>query len=168
MKVVTFFSLLISACSAGNDNSASQTSENSSHEASAGAANGPEEDLRTNLPRDISDLVESRLSDNYWECIEPLEPYSRAEKAPDWVSCQIDEAKVQDVRLNIAYKSLMSRLPQEERTGLRASQRRWLETIGETTSPDNCWKTTPGNLAAVTACELQRITERTIWLENYY
>ncbi|MDQ7997978.1 MAG: lysozyme inhibitor LprI family protein [Luteibacter sp.] len=44
----------------------------------------------------------------------------------DWIGCSRNEFGFQDVRLNAAYRTLLSKLPVEQRSELRASERAWI------------------------------------------
>lgn len=83
------------------------------------------------------------------------------------LNCLGSEIERQDARLNETYRTQMSALAPSLRTGLRASERRWIVQRDEQCRAHAA--EVGGTLASIlySSCILDQTIRRTMWLETY-
>jgi uncharacterized protein YecT (DUF1311 family) len=84
------------------------------------------------------------------------------------LSCNGAENKLQDARLNQAYKKVMARLPPPKQAALRQSERNWIEQR-EAQCREAAGDEGGGSSYAIiySSCMLDETVKRTIWLNDY-
>jgi uncharacterized protein YecT (DUF1311 family) len=109
------------------------------------------------------DAVEARYTPAYQRCLDRPEGQSTL----GMMDCAAAETKIQDARLNAAYRKAMAGLTAEQKPRLQAAQRAWIAfRDAECASyQDDDWGTISKINAAT--CELMMTVKRTIDLENY-
>lgn len=83
--------------------------------------------------------------------------------------CLAAETRVQDARLNQAYKMVMARLPANRREGLRLSERNWIKARDAGCEKQSTEDGLGGDMAIEIQdqCVLDETIKRTIYLEQY-
>lgn len=105
-----------------------------------------------------------RYSADYEECRET------APRGIDLWGCAIEEARIQDRQLNLAYRKLLGRLPGSQAAVVRRGQRAWVaERDRECRAPDlDFGYFDPGGERGSNPwCVIDKTILRTIWLERY-
>ncbi len=119
--------------------------------AAAPAANAP------------SDPVQARYTSAYGKCMDSPDGQSTA----GMIACADAELKIQDTRLNAAYRKALADLNPRQKAKLQAAQRAWIAfRDAECASyQDDDW----GSLSTINAadCVLHMTVQRTIDLEGY-
>lgn len=90
--------------------------------------------------------VEQRYAPNYNKCLNSGQAAEGVTSA--MVECNVAETRIQDGRLNQAYKMVMTRLPANRKDQLRLSERNWIK-------------------ARDAGCILDETIKRTMFLERY-
>jgi len=83
--------------------------------------------------------------------------------------CLAAETRVQDAKLNQAYKMVMARLPANRQQGLRLSERKWIKTRDAGCAKQSTEDGLGGDMAIEMQdqCVLDETIKRTIYLEQY-
>lgn len=107
--------------------------------------------------------IETRYTPALQKCLDSPDGVSTMGQ----IGCIADELKIQDGRLNAAYRKAMGKLTPGQKTKLQAAQRAWIafRDADCAAQQDEDW----GTLSRVIAnqCVLSRTVERTIELEHY-
>lgn len=109
------------------------------------------------------EAIEARYSAAYDRCLNQ----AGGQTTYGMIQCTAAELKLQDGRLNQAYRMAMSDLNDRQKARLKAAQRAWIAFRDADCAAqfDEDW----GSLSRVTAnvCVLQRTVERSLELEAY-
>ena len=109
------------------------------------------------------EAMEARYSPAYDRCLDQ----PGGQTTYGMIQCTAEELKVQDGRLNQAYRVAMADLNDRQKARLKTAQRAWIAFRDADCAAqfDEDW----GTLSRVTAnmCVLQRTVERTLELEAY-
>ena len=111
----------------------------------------------------VPDPVEARYTPGYQRCLDAPEGQSTY----GMVECAAGELKIQDARLNTAYRKAMAGLNARQKTKLQAAQRAWIAFRDAECAAyqDEDW----GTISRIDAanCVLTMTVKRTIDLEGY-
>ncbi|NBU26735.1 MAG: lysozyme inhibitor LprI family protein [Caulobacteraceae bacterium] len=109
------------------------------------------------------EAIEARYSPAYGRCLES----PGGQSTYGMIECTAAELKLQDRRLNQAYRVAMADLNDRQKARLKTAQRAWIAFRDADCAAqfDEDW----GSLARISAnvCVLQRTVERTLELEAY-
>lgn len=112
------------------------------------------------------DQIEARYSAAFNECMGSGDAARGV--TPAMLACISDEYKVQDTRLNQAYKMVTKRLNASRKAKLRESERQWIKTRDATCKQARD-SYDGGSMAPIVwgTCRTNETIKRTMWLENY-
>lgn len=111
--------------------------------------------------------VEQRYTPTYNRCLNTGEAAQGATFAV--VECNTNETRIQDGRLNQAYKMVMTRLPANRQEQLRQSERNWIKARDAQCSKQAREDGGGGTMGEeiYSGCILDETIKRTMFLEQY-
>jgi uncharacterized protein YecT (DUF1311 family) len=110
--------------------------------------------------------VEQRYTPAYNRCLAPAEAQGQTSAV---VECNAVETRIQDGRLNQAYKMVMARLPANRQEQLRRYERNWIKSRNVACAKEQRDAGVEGTLGEqiYSGCILDETIKRTIYLEQY-